>query len=102
MLQNTMYPSHCNFTLHEYQFQQYPDFTPERATEKGSAKGKSNTSYVIYLFKLHRFWLLFFRRSIYTVFMKCFLQIICMILNLDLFASILSTFLKKITLVSLT
>ena len=46
---------HTIITLHEYNFQQYPDFTAEKATEKGSAKGKSNTSYV--LFKLHRFFL---------------------------------------------
>ena len=87
-----MHPSHCTFILHEYQFQQYPDFTAEKATEKGSAKGKSNA---IYLFNPH----FFFRRSNYTVFMKCFPQIICIILNLNL---ILSTLLYKITLVSLT
>ena len=55
-----MYPSHCNFTLHEYQFQQYLDFTAEKATEKGSEKGKSNTSYLIYLFKLHHFFSTFY------------------------------------------
>ena len=33
--------SHCNFTLDEYQFEQYPDFTAENTTEKGFAKGKS-------------------------------------------------------------
>ena len=94
-----MHPSHCTFTLHEYQFQQYPDFTAEKATEKGSAKGKSNTLYAIYLFKLQFFFLDVLYIYIYTVFMKCFPQIICIILNLNL---ILSTLLYKITLVSLT
>ena len=76
-----MYPSHCNFTLHEYQFQQYPDLTAEKATvaEKGSAKGKSNTSYLIYLFKLHHFLSTFIYN--YTDFMKRFPQIICICIN---------------------